>query len=361
MNSYEHVWAAVFGQPWAITPEAGRVVAEIVLRRVRGERLDADEIRAEIEAAGPLRQASGGRSGSVAVLDLFGVLAQRVAPMEAMSGATSTESFGQAFKAALADPSVSSLILNIDSPGGSVFGTGELADVIYQARGDKPIVAVANSLAASAAYWIGSAADEMVVTPGGEVGSIGVIAMHEDVSRMADAMGVTHTLITAGKFKGEGSPYAPLDQEARDALQSRVNDYYSAFVGAVARQRGTTASAVRDGYGQGRVVGAKEAVKVGLADRIDTLDGTIARLASGGFRRPRRGQAAAAVLENPPVAWQTVTTTSTAGHVLPAFDADAERVDEPEEDSAPNTDATDETERRRRRMRLASTGAGLLT
>ena len=87
-----------------------------------------------------------------------------------------TEAFGAAFDRAAADSSIGAIVLNIDSPGGSVYGVEELADKIYKARGTKPVYAVANSLAASAAYWIGSAASQLYVTPSGEVGSIGVLA-----------------------------------------------------------------------------------------------------------------------------------------------------------------------------------------
>jgi len=200
----------------------------------------------------------------------------------------STQRITANFRAAMADPAVSAIVLDVDSPGGSVFGVDELAGEIYKARGVKPIVAVADYLAASAGYYLASAADELMVAPTGEVGSIGVFAMHADFSRALDQDGVTVNLISAGKFKTEGSPYAPLGEEARAAMQGRVNDYYGLFTKAVARQRGVTVADVRDGFGQGRVVGAAEAVGLGMADSIGTLEDAIARAAklarSGGQR-----------------------------------------------------------------------------
>ena len=168
-------------------------------------------------------------------------------------------------------------------------GVEELSAEIFQARGQKPITAVANSLAASAAYWIATAADELVVTPSGEVGSIGVFAAHEDVSGMLEQAGVKVNLVSAGRYKTEGNPFEPLTEEARASIQGRVDEYYEQFVSAVARNRGVKRSEVRNGFGEGRVVGAKQAVSLGMADRVGTLDETINRALGG--RRSRGARA----------------------------------------------------------------------
>ena len=151
-------------------------------------------------------------------------------------------------------------------------------------------MAVANHLAASAAYWIATAADELVVSPSAEVGSIGVFAAHEDMSAALEKEGVKVSLISEGKYKTEANPYEPLSEEARAAVQSRVSEYYDAFVKAVARNRGVKAADVRGGFGEGRTVGARQAVQLGMADRVATLDETIARLQKGA----PRGRAASA-------------------------------------------------------------------
>jgi len=182
------------------------------------------------------------------------------------------------------------VVLDVDSPGGAVNGVEELADEMLRARGQKPVVAVANTLAASAAYWIATAADEVVVTPSGEVGSIGVFAVHEDFSAALEAAGIRVSLVSAGKYKMEGNPYEPLGDEGRAALQERVDDYYGMFVGAVARGRGVAAKDVREGFGQGRLVGARQAVELGMADRVATLDETLDRVARRvAGNRSRRG------------------------------------------------------------------------
>ena len=274
---FERVLRSVFGEPWAILPSKLAVIADLVRFRAAGGHLTAAEIQDRIGAAVQQRPTAM-RGGAVAVLPLHGVIHQRMNLMSEMSGGTSTEMFAQSFRAAMADDAIRAIVIDVDSPGGGVYGVDELAAEILRARGSKRVVAVANSLAASAAYYIASAAEEVVVTPSGEVGSIGVFTAHQDLSKAAEAEGVKTTLIAAGKYKVEGNPFEPLSDEARAELQSRVDAYYGLFVAAVARGRNVTAAQVRGGFGEGRVVGAREAVRLGMADRVGTLDETIGRL-----------------------------------------------------------------------------------
>jgi len=259
--------------PWAILPEKLHAIMAVLHRHELGIKLSAAEIQAVTKPGRP-----SSISGGIQVLPLFGTIVPRANVMTEMSGGTSAEMFGKAFRAAIADPNIGAVVMDVDSPGGAVQGIDELANEIYRARGTKPIVAVANHLAASAAYWIATAADELVVSPSGEVGSIGVFAAHDDVSKAQENIGVKTTLVSAGKYKTEGNPYEPLTDESRASIQKRVDEYYGMFTAAVARARGVPVSNVQNGFGEGRVVGAKEAVRLGMADRIGTLDDTIARL-----------------------------------------------------------------------------------
>lgn len=193
-------------------------------------------------------------------------------------GSTSTQKFTSALRQVLADDTVGQILIDIDSPGGSVYGVAELAAEIVKARALKPVVAVANSLAASAAYWIGCSASEFYVTPGGEVGSIGVWQAHFDYSKALEEEGVKPTLISAGKFKVEGNPYVPLDPEAQAFMQSRGDDYYNAFIKAVAKGRGISVADVRDGMGEGRVLGADAALAAKMVDGIATFDDVLANM-----------------------------------------------------------------------------------
>lgn len=269
----------VYTQPWALMPEKLAVILDVARRHASGERLDPAEVKAITEAAarGPVvRQA-----GAIAVLPIAGTIIPHGDMLMESSGAMSCDRIAALFHAALADPSVAGIVLNVDSPGGSVQGVDELAADIFKSRGQKPVVAIANHLAASAAYWLATAADELVVTPSGEVGSVGVFAAHEDQSAALEKEGVKTTLVSAGKYKTEASPFGPLSEDARAAIQARVDDYYGMFTKAVARNRGVGIDAVRGGFGEGRVVGAKDAVAEGMVDRVDTLEGVIARMAKG--------------------------------------------------------------------------------
>lgn len=278
--------------PWALEPSTLDLMAGVLVRWSAGDRLSDDQIRAAIgdapqaaaqrrEAAAAMGTSAGG--GAVAVIPVYGVLTHRAHEAENTSRPlTSTERLTQAVRAAAADPQIGAIVLDVDSPGGSAFGVQELADTVFAARESKPVVAVANSIAASGAYWLASQATELVITPSGSVGSIGVITAHVDASAAYEKLGMKKSFITAGKFKAEGNDTGPLDDDARAHLQGMVDGYYSAFVKAVARGRGAGLEAVRsEAFGQGRMRLAKDAVQAGMADRIDTLENTIARYAKG--------------------------------------------------------------------------------
>jgi signal peptide peptidase SppA len=157
----------------------------------------------------------------------------------------------------------------------------ELAQEIFEARQRKPIIAVCNAMACSAAYWLASAASEVICTPSGQCGSIGVYMMHVDESDALEKHGIKVTIIKAGKYKAEGMRSEPLSTEAHDAFQGMVNDYYGMFVKGVARNRGVSQVSVREGYGQGRTLLANAAVKANLADRTSTLDEVLGGLGVG--------------------------------------------------------------------------------
>lgn len=233
-------------------------------------------------------QAPPRTQNSIAIIPLHGTISQRMNMLSAMSGGTSTEQFAAAFREQLNNPRVKAIVLDIDSPGGSSFGVSELANLIMNARGQKPILASINSTGASAAYWIASAADRIFVTPGGIAGSIGVYAVHQEISQLEANEGVRTTLISAGKNKTRGNPFEPLSDDDQAYIQSLVNDTYDRFVRDVARGRGASLTSVRNGYGQGDVVTASKALELGMVDGIQTLEETIQTAATA---RPRRAAA----------------------------------------------------------------------
>lgn len=288
---YAHVLRAVEERPWALHPPVLRMMADLARLRSAGGRLEPEEIDRRLAAAADDNGARSGAvmSGPVAIVPVYGLLAKRMSLMSAMSGGTSYDELQSAIAELVNDPAVSAIVLDVDSPGGEVDGLTEFAAFVRAARERKPVVAQVDTLAASAAYWIASQCTEVVVTPSGQVGSIGVYTAHQDVSGAMAQDGVQVTLVSAGKYKVEGNPYEPLAEDARAAIQDQVDAYYAMFLGDVARGRGTTPDAVASGYGEGRTVMARAAVAAGMADRVDTLEGTVNRLKP---RSQRQRQAA---------------------------------------------------------------------
>jgi signal peptide peptidase SppA len=181
------------------------------------------------------------------------------------------------------DADIAGIIADVDSPGGTVSGTAEAGAAFAYAATRKPVIAVVNTLAASAAYWIASQASELVISPSGDVGSIGAMVMHQDVSGWLEQIGLKMTLIRSEQspMKNEAHPFAPLSDDARSFLQSRANAAGADFIKAVAAGRKVSQAKVREDFGQGRVFGAKEAIARGMADRVATLDQVIAGMVAG--------------------------------------------------------------------------------
>jgi len=273
---YQHLARYVAETLWAMQPVKIAELLSVLAFRAAGHEFTAEEIQARIGDGGG--SSAGTRAGGVAVVPIRGVIAHRMGSMDDTSGGTSCERIGSMVDQVLGDASIGTIVFDIDSPGGAVTGCAELAAKIYAARESKRIVAVANGLMASAAYHLGSQAHEIVSIPSGTVGSIGVFTVHQDLSKALQQEGIDVTLISAGKYKVEGNPFEPLSPEAEAILQGRVDTAYAQFVKDVARGRAVKAADVRSGFGEGRALGAKDALTAGLIDRIDTLDATIGRL-----------------------------------------------------------------------------------
>ena len=278
---YSAIIRAVYSSIWAILPEKLEAIAVFLNMKLAGDSAPADviaAIRAENAAAeARVKALSTGKPGSVAVLPLYGIINQRVSGDVSGPSGTSVQEFTQQLRQAVNDPNVTAIVIDVDSPGGSVSGVDELAAEIFAARKQKKITAVSNTLCASAAYWLASQASEVCVSPSSLTGSIGIYQLHEDDSAALDTMGVKFSFISAGKYKTEGNSFEPLGDEARAAMQSVVDDFYSLFTKTVARGRGVAVKAVVNGFGQGRVLTAQDAVKQGLADRVATLDDVLGK------------------------------------------------------------------------------------
>jgi capsid assembly protease len=276
---YERCAEIVGDTIWALHPPALATIMAIIGERHRGYKPTPEEIRERIGARDDTAAAQP--ASPVAVINLFGPIVPRAGLFDDISGAASVESFRAEFSEALASADIGAILINIDSPGGSAELIPELASDILAARGTKPIVAIANTLMASGAYWIACAADVIVVSPSGNVGSVGVYTAHEDWSKADEMMGVKTTLVSSkgAPYKVEGNPFEPLSEEARQELQRRVNAIEKMFVAAVAKGRGVTTSVVLADFGQGRLVMAQDAVTAGMADRVATFDQTLQQVA----------------------------------------------------------------------------------
>lgn len=342
-RTYDRLIRFVCEQPWAVLPSTLALMQRLLLMRAAGFKFTAEEI---VERIGPPEARSGPTTQSqagVAVIPVWGLIGHRANELRDISSAvgTSTEVLGAQIEMAIADPAVTAIVLDVNSPGGGVFGVQEVADTIRSARGKKPIVAVSNALMASAAYWIGSAATELVVTPSGMAGSIGVFSIHEDHSKELAAAGINVSLIRAGKFKAEDNPFEALTDDAKAAIQQRVDAYYSLFTRDVAKGRGVAIDAVRNGFGQGRVVGAKEAVSFGMADRVATMEEVLADLVAGKLPSLQKARADA---EIEPISKE----------IVPEIAANAP---DPEPIALATADETPEIRQRRLRLRLLELGA----
>lgn len=270
----------VVTSPWAIQPEKLLEIRAIYETHLRGEKIDIKAVEARLGQPLANEQKPYHMEGSVAIVPLVGVLAKRANLFMQVSGGTSTQLIDNMLQQAAADPQVTSIVLEIDSPGGQVDGTMALAARIAEIRASgKPVVAWITGMGASAAYWIASAADRVLIADDTTVvGSIGIVATHVDVSRREEAMGVKTTEVFAGKYKRIASQYAPLSEEGRRTMQDQVDALYSVFVNAVASNRNATVEDVLDNMADGRVFIGQAAVKAGLVDGVSTYDALIAEL-----------------------------------------------------------------------------------
>jgi HK97 family phage major capsid protein len=316
MLKYAHVIAEALNNPWAILDSKFDSIVSVLARREAGERFTEDEIRAAVgerknfsaampsvvdedgrvfrgtrtadesgavyETSAYQAAATGGAKGKlIAILPVYGMILPKQADFDMSEFGSSIETMRKNFRSALSNPDVKAIVLDVDSPGGSVYHVDEFAKEIFDAREQKKIVAQINPLAASAAYYLASQAEEIAITPSGEVGSIGVRAMHQDLSKALDLKGVKVTTITFGKYKAENNPFEPMSDEGRAFMQQRVNDYGVAFEKAVARGRGVSVGDVGKNFGEGRVFGASEGKSRGMVDRVATLEQTLQRLGGG--------------------------------------------------------------------------------
>ena len=263
----------VLTSPWAIVPAKLFEIQEIYRTHLRGDKIDIAAIEAKTGA--PLKNETKSYQviNDIAVIPIHGVIAKRMNLFTQISGGVSTQIIGNDIKNALADDSIKSILLDIDSPGGTVDGTQELADIVFAGREKKPIIAYSDGMIASAAYWIGSAADKIYISGDTiDIGSIGVVASHVDYSEWEKKVGIKTTEIYAGKYKRIASDTKPLSKEGKQYIQDQVDYLYSIFVDQIAKHKGVSSETVLKNMADGRIFIGKQAITAGLADGVSTLD-----------------------------------------------------------------------------------------
>jgi len=276
MTLYPLIRAEIDAACWAITG-AKMAAIEAAMRRIdRGAEPDPAMLAAYQEERQKRQAQSGGARGGVAVIPLYGILCPRANMLTEFSGGTSLEGWTRQFNELVADESISAIVIDCYSPGGMTYFVQETWTAIMAARGVKKVVAQVNPECGSAAYWLATAAQEIVVCPSGQTGSVGVYAKHEDDSAAQEREGVKVTKIAAGEHKAELD--GPLSEEAHAWVLSQVNIEYQNFLQAVAKGRGRTVADVKANFGGGRMLMSGQAKAAGMVDRIATLDETIARL-----------------------------------------------------------------------------------
>jgi signal peptide peptidase SppA len=265
------------GSLWLMEPKAFRAMVK------RAASVTAEAIQAAQAAllAYAERPPSLNMMGDVAVIHMSGPITYRPSWFSMIFGGATIESMQTQFRMALRDESVKTIAFRCDSPGGEVLMVPEFADEIFAARGQKPIIAVADTDVCSAALWIAAQADQLHVSASSYVGSVGCYLEHDDLSGMLEQEGVKITLIHYGKHKVDGNIYEPLSDEVKASLQEQVDAVGIEFDTAMARGRGVTRKVVSEQFGQGKVFRGKKAIEAGLADKMGTFGQVMGKLTKG--------------------------------------------------------------------------------
>lgn len=276
------VASQVFNTPLLIESTKLDAIAMVVASRMGLEGVEAPEFKGMAPSLSlpdnAMYDPEGGYhiADGIAVIGVLGSLIHRGGFMNSMSGLTSYTAIAKSFKHAMKNPRVDSVLLDTNSPGGAANGAFDLADRIFNARGIKPIFAIAEDNMASAAYLVASSADKVFTTQTGRIGSIGVVMKHLDVSQWNADVGLNPTYIYAGDYKIDGNMDNPLGKDVLARFQADIDQLYGMFVGAVSRHRGMDEQAVIDT--QAAIYMGHDAVSAGLADEVANIEEVLDRL-----------------------------------------------------------------------------------
>jgi len=316
-NYLPHLAGRVFGVPLLIQPQKLSVILQAigprlglppgefeieglgvpVVARVTQSPLDEGDDPDEMDDAARSQKPYLVTPEGVAIIGVSGTLVKKASWLDAASGMQSYESIRADFQDAVRDPRILGILLDVDSPGGEVGGLFDLADEIYNARAEKPCMAISDDDAFSAAYAIASSAQRLFVTRTGGVGSVGVIALHLDQSGFDEKAGRKYTAIYAGARKNDFNPHEALSGSAKDELQSEIDRLYDMFVGTVARNREMKPALVRNT--EAGLYYAEKAISAGFADQVGTFDDALDAVLEAATARKQTRVAASAATQIP--------------------------------------------------------------
>ncbi|MCX4025174.1 S49 family peptidase [Spartinivicinus marinus] len=270
---HTHLLSQIINQPLLIEPSYAQVMLGALSDRlvieslINGDKqLSATELKQAADEFEPREHKLYQVNQGVAIIPVVGTLTHKYGHLDPYSGMTGYDGIQRKLAEAINDPDIQGILLDINSPGGSVSGCFDLADLIYQARQYKPIWALVDEQACSAAYALASAANEIILPRTGMVGSIGVLLAHTDQSELLAKEGINVTLIHAGAHKADGNPFEPLPNNVKADLQSEINDIYGLFIETVSRHRQLDTEAIKNT--EAKVFTGQAAIDVGLADRV---------------------------------------------------------------------------------------------
>jgi len=283
---YEYLAARAFNTPLLLDPSKAKILLSVLSDKLKinsitdvdGQDYSPTEIMGSLQESFPMADHSRFINivDGVAIIDVRGTIVQRQGSIRPYSGMTGLNGLQNRIIMALENPMVKAILLDIDSPGGEVAGLFDFADFLFESRGPKPITAFINETAASAAFAIASAADEIVIPRTGRAGSVGVIMAHVDFSKQIEGAGVDVSLIFAGAHKADGNPYTPLPDSVRAEFQQGIDELRALFSLTIARNRNMADASVL--ATEAKVFMGQTAVDIGFADRVGTFQETFETL-----------------------------------------------------------------------------------
>jgi len=262
MHTYSPFWAIAENAARQIESGLPHMIEQLVVR-IEAARGKAEEPPAIMTT-----------EGDSAIIQVQGIIVKRESLWTKYGFATSTLAVERAMNAAVADKDVRSIVLNVDSPGGTVDGMHRLVQAVGKTNKQKPVIGQVDGLAASAGYWPLSQASAIYAGPGDEVGSIGVRLMLYDFSRAFENAGIEAVPIDTGKFKSAGAMGTEITAEQRAYFQSQVDAYFADFLGDVRKGRKLSEKRAAE-VGDGRTFIAKQALELGLIDGIQSIEDTL--------------------------------------------------------------------------------------